>query len=258
MTDRVVKVEVDGPPVIDVSITSGDVIVKSGDSRHVKVVLSGNSEIVEEAAIDVTPDSVSVRSASQKRTRRFFSRPMDVSITAPPGARVRVGIGAGDVRIRVDVEDADVSSGSGDIRIDRVTRDLRAKTASGDITVARCDREANVASASGDIRIDQVAEATLKSASGNIVVGTVDGVARARAASGNVKVRDFRGTELDVSTMSGDVFVGLASGRTVNASVKTLSGDFHNKVTPTSGERVGMMSLKISSFSGNVTLTSVK
>ena len=258
MTDRVVKVDVDGPPTIDVSIVSGDVIIKPGSSGQVKVILSGSSEIVESASIDVTPDAVAVRSTSQKRTRRFFSKPMDVSISAPPGIRVRVGVGSGDVRIRVDAEDVDVSSGSGDIRIDRVTRDVRAKTASGDITVTRCDRDVKATSASGDVRIDHVGEATVKTASGSIIVGTAEGAVQVRSASGNVKVRDFRGPDLDVSTMSGDVFVGLAPGRTVTASIKTLSGDFHNKIKATAGDRTGAMALNISSFSGNVTLTSPK
>jgi DUF4097 and DUF4098 domain-containing protein YvlB len=258
MTERVVKADVADRPVIDVSISSGNVIVKPGDSGKVKVILSGSSETVESASIDVTRDSVTIRSTSHRRGRRFFSRPLDVSIVAPVGVNVRVGIGSGDVRIRVDAQDVDVSSGSGDIRIDTVTRDLRAKAASGDITVARSEREANVVSASGDIRIDHVGDVSAKSASGNVTFGTATGVANIRTASGTVKVRDFRGAELNVSTMSGDVSVGLAPGRTVAASIKTLSGDFRNKVRPTSGDRSGTMALSISSFSGNVTLSSAK
>ena len=257
MTDRVVKFDVDGPPTIDVSIAAGNVIVRPGEAGQVKVILSGDEELVESASVDVTPDSVTVRSMSKKRSRRFFSRAMDVTISAPPGVRVRIGIGSGDVRIRVDAEDVEVSSSRCDVRIDRVTKDARIKVASGDVNVTRCDREFNASSASGDIRVDHVGDATIKTASGDVVMGRVEGLAEVRTASGDVKVRDFRGSDLDVSTMSGDVFVGLASGRTVKATIKTLSGDFRNKIKP-AGDRTGTMSLSISSFSGDVTLTSAK
>jgi len=258
MTDRVVKFDVDGAPTIDVSIAAGNVIVRSGTEGKVKVTLSGASEMVEGASVDITPDSVTIRSPRQERGRRFSSKAMDVAINVPDGVRVRVRIGSGDVRIRVDAEDVDISSGKGDVRIDKVTGYARIKVASGDINVTRCDGEFNAKSASGDIRVDHVRGATVKTASGDVVIGQADDIAQVRSASGNVKVRDFRGSDLDISTMSGNVFVGLASGRTVEASIKTLSGDFRNKVKPGAGERTGTMALNVSSFSGDITLTSAK
>jgi DUF4097 and DUF4098 domain-containing protein YvlB len=258
MTDRVVRFDVDGPPRIDISIAAGNVIVRPGTEGKVKVVLSGTSEMVENASVDITPDSVTIRSTSQEQRRRFFSKAMDVAVNAPAGVRVRVGIGSGDVRIRVDSEDVDVSAGRGDVRIDKVANDIRVKVASGDVVVAQCGRDFNANSASGDIRVEHVGEATVKTASGDVVIGTVENMCQVRTASGDVKVRDFRGSELDVSTMSGNVFVGLAPGRTVKASIKTLSGDFRNKVKPATSDKTGTMALSISSFSGDVTLTSAK
>jgi DUF4097 and DUF4098 domain-containing protein YvlB len=258
MTDRVVKFDVDGPPTIDISIAAGNVIVRPGNDGQVKVTLSGAVEIVESASIDVAPGSVTVRATSEKRSRRFFSKAMDVAVNTPPGVRVRVAIGSGDVRIRVDAEDVDVSASRGDIRIDRVTRDARVKVASGDVNVTRCEREFNGSSASGDIRVDHVGDVSVKTASGDVVLGRVEGLAQIRSASGDVRVKDFRGSDLDVSTMSGDIAVGLAPGRTVKTSIKTLSGDLRNKIKPTTGDRTGTMALSISSFSGDVTLTSAK
>jgi DUF4097 and DUF4098 domain-containing protein YvlB len=258
MTDRVVKLDVDGSPMIDVSIAAGNVILRPGEEGKVKVVLSGDTALVENASIDSSSGSVSVRSTSQKGNRRFFSKGIDVAVDAPPGIRVRVRTGSGDVRISVDAEDVDVKSSQGDIRIDGVTKYVRVKAASGDINVTRCDRELNVSSASGDIRVDQVGEATIKTASGDVVLGRVEGFAHLRMASGDAKIRDFRGTDLQVSTMAGDVFVGLAPGRAVKASIKTRSGEFRNKIEPTTGDRTGTMTLIISSFSGDVTLTSAK
>ncbi|RLA49688.1 MAG: hypothetical protein DRQ98_13830 [Gammaproteobacteria bacterium] len=258
MTERIVKFDVDGPPTIDVSITAGNVIVRPGTEGKAKVMLSGAPELVDGASVDITPDSVTIRSARQEQRRRFSSEAMDVAINVPDGVRVRVRIGAGDVRLRVDAEDVDISSGMGDVRIDNVTGHARIKVASGDINVTRCDGEFNAKSASGDIRVDHVGGATVKTASGDVVIGQANDIVQVRSASGNVKVRDFRGSDLDISTMSGNVFVGLAPGRIVEASIKTLSGDFRNKVKPGDGDRTDTMALNVSSFSGDVTLTSAK
>ncbi|MFC2153341.1 hypothetical protein ACFLQ7_01755, partial [Actinomycetota bacterium] len=70
--------------------------------------------------------------------------------------------------------------------------------------------------------------------------------------------RRFAGNDLEIKTMSGDVGIGLVPGMVVKAAVKTLSGDFRNRIEPTPGPRVGSMSLTVDSFSGDVTLSSAK
>jgi DUF4097 and DUF4098 domain-containing protein YvlB len=258
MTDRVVNFDVDGPPRIEVSLAAGDVVVTSGQPGRVTVELSGNPETVEGAAIDATADLVSVRSTSQKRNRRLFSKRMDVTVRAPDGASLVVGLGSGDIRIRIAAQDVDVSSGRGDIRIENPARDVRVKVASGDVHVASVERELITSSASGDIRADRAMDATVKTASGSVILGRIDGFAHVKTASGDVRVRDFRGPDLEISTMSGDVIAGLAPGRTVTATIKTLSGDLRNKIQPADGGKTGSMMLNITSFSGDVTLTAAK
>ena len=258
MTDRVVSFDIDGPPQIEISVAAGDVVITSGKPGRVTVELSGNAETVEGAAIDATADLVSVRSTSQKRSRRMFARRMDVTVRTPDGASLSVGLGSGDVRIRIAARDVDVSSGRGDIRIEKPARDVRVKVASGDVHVASVERELITSSASGDIKVDRAMDATVKTASGSVVLGRIDGFAHVKTASGDVRVRDFHGPDLEISTMSGDVIAGLAPGRTVAATIKTLSGVLRNTIKPADGEKTGSMTLNITSFSGDVTLIGAK
>ncbi len=52
--------------------------------------------------------------------------------------------------------------------------------------------------------------------------------------------------------------VGLAPGKVVEASIKTLSGTIRNTITPTETERTGTMSLVVHTFSGDIALHPAK
>ncbi|GMR02041.1 MAG: hypothetical protein BMS9Abin20_0367 [Acidimicrobiia bacterium] len=256
MTERVETYDVSEHPGIDISLIAGDVIVKSWNENRIMIVLSGHPETVESTTIDATQDSVAIRSNADKRSRRFFARAMDVVVTTPPGGIVRINSGSGDVRVRLRVAEVEVNSASGDVHIEEEVGHVRVKVASGRVTVAYVEGDAEVSSANGDIKIGHAADAVVTTASGTIVLGTIESSARVKSASGDVRVRDFRGSDLVVKTMSGDAILGLAPGRTVNARITTLSGDFRNKIKPTDGDKTVRMTLIVKSFSGDVILRS--
>ena len=258
MMDRIETYDVVGSPRIDISSTAGDIVVKPGTTDQVKIVLNGHPETVENTLIEASADAVVVRSRAGNRSRRLFSRAMDITVTAPEGGSLRVSSGSGDVRVRLPLDDVEVNSGSGDVRIDQEAGEVRVKIGSGRAVVAGAVRDATVTSASGDVSIGYATDAVVKTASGTVVLGTSNGTARIKSASGDVKVRDFRGSDLVISTMSGDTTISLAPGRVVQARIKTLSGDFRNKIKPTSGEKTSTLSLDVKSFSGDVTLRTAR
>lgn len=254
MSDRKHTFEVTEAPHIDVSTRSGDVIIRRSDDDSVTVVLSGNTEAVESASLNATPGSISVRSGS--KGQGWFSRTMDVVISTPPGGALRVGLGAGDVMVRVPMDSVDVSTGSGDIRIEEPVQNLRVKVASGDVIVDAAVGEASVSSASGDIRVGMVDSIVVNTASGSVNLATVTDSARIKSASGDIKLREFSGSDIDIKTMSGDATIGLVPGLTIAANVKATSGEFKNRIKPSDAERIGRMTLNAISFSGDVTLRS--
>jgi len=254
MSDREQTFEVTGAPHIDVSTRSGDVVIRRSNDDSVTVLLSGNTEAVESASVNATPSSISVRSNSKRQN--WFSRSMDVVISTPPGGVLRVGLGAGDVMVRVPMESVDVSTGSGDVRIEEPVHELRVKVASGDVIVDVAVDEASISSASGDIRVGAVNDIVINTASGSVNLGTVENSARIKSASGDIKLREFSGSDIDIKTMSGSATIGLVPGMTVSASVKAMSGEFTNRIKPSGVDTVGQMTLTAKSFSGDLTLRS--
>ena len=253
MSDRVETYDVGDNPSFDLQTNAGDILVKEWDQPRVKIELSGDVNLVDAAVVDVTTDLITVHSREKSR---LFGRRVHITVTTPPGSSIRAKVGAGAIRVRADIEDVALESGAGDIRVDESVRDVSIRVGSGDIMLPVVSGEVDISSANGDIRIKSVNNAKISTAAGDVRLDNVERSARIKSASGDISVRRFAGTDLDIKTMSGDIRIGLIPNLEVKASIKTLSGDFRNRTTPSSGDRVGIASLQVSSFSGDVTLLS--
>ncbi|KAA3641375.1 MAG: hypothetical protein DWP92_01260 [Armatimonadetes bacterium] len=252
MSERTVTFDVEGSPAIDISSYNGDIVVREGTNPRVTVVLSGSDKAVEAVAIEASADHVAI--VAKQLKGRLFTKGVDIVVTAPAEGSLKINTGAGSVRVRLPMSDVAIRAASGEVRIDRPVGELTLHVASGDSYISDVHGEATIESASGDVRLRSAKYLQIKSASGDVRVQEVGRTARIKSASGDVIVRRFAGSDLEVSTMSGDIRLGLVSGMEVKASIKTLSGTIRNKITPTPGDRVGTMSLEVSSFSGDVTL----
>jgi DUF4097 and DUF4098 domain-containing protein YvlB len=254
VSDRVETYDVIGVPSIEIAVHAGDIVIRRSDEPRVKIVLSGNAEAVDLTQIDASQESISIRSRQTKG--RFFSKRVDVVVTAPPGGDLKVDVASGQVRVRIPLAELVVRTASGDIRIDETVESARIKVASGDVSLSDVVGDADVTSANGDIKIPSAGDIRVSTASGDVRIGEAARTIVVKSASGDVSVRRFGGTDIDITTMSGDVSIGLVPAMQVNASIKTLSGDFRNRIKPTDGERTGAMSLRVKSFTGDVTLRS--
>jgi DUF4097 and DUF4098 domain-containing protein YvlB len=256
VSDRVETYDVTGVPSIEIAAQSGDIVIRASSEPKVKIVLTGNADAVDLAQIDASPDSISIR--AQHTKGRFFNKRVDMVVTAPPGGYLKVDLASGQVRVRLPLAEVAVTTASGDIRIDETVGTARIKVASGDVSLSEVVTDADVTSANGDIKIPIAGDVMVSTASGDVRIGEVARTISVKSASGDVSVKTFGGTDLDITTMSGDIGIGLEPGLHVEASVKTLSGDFRNRIKPTEGDRSGSMSLRVKSFTGNVTLRSAK
>lgn len=254
MSDKSSSFDVTGPTRISVTNRSGDVVVGPSDGDTVTVLLSGDKRAIDSTTVDATPGAISVR--ANEDHKGWFSKGVDVLITAPPGGILRVRIGSGDVIVRLPLEAVDVNTGSGDVRIEHSINELKAKVASGSVLVDGVVSDAVVSSASGDVRLTDADTVVVNTASGSVEIGSVTVETSIKSASGDVKVHAFSGSNLDIKTMSGDVTVGLVEGLEVAAKVKAMSGEFRNRIEPSSTETMHRATLRVKSFSGDVTLRS--
>ncbi|MCB1246101.1 MAG: DUF4097 family beta strand repeat protein [Acidimicrobiia bacterium] len=255
MTTRVETMQVGGVVTLDIANAVGDVVVRDADAAEVTVALSGDGNLVDGTSIDLVADRVTVRSP---KTGRRFARRMDVTVTMPPGGVALIRVAAGSIRVRSRVTEAELETSAGDVRMDEPVEEVSIRVASGNVTLADVSGSGDIDTANGDVRIRAAGDVRVSTASGDIRVDEVRRTGRLKSASGDLTIGRFAGTDLDAKTMSGDVRVGIATRMELKASVKTLSGDFRNKIQPSPGEKLGSASLRVSSFSGDITLTSVE
>lgn len=148
-----------------------------------------------------------------------------VTATVPPGTDVEVGSASADVYIDSEVCGLIVRTASGDLNF-KDAETLEVKTASGNVRGDRVDQDVRVNSASGDIWIGRVGgRFTAALASGDVRTDEVGGDLRANSASGDIRIDRFRGDELTLKSVSGDLVIGLPKGIRLEAEINTLSGD---------------------------------
>jgi DUF4097 and DUF4098 domain-containing protein YvlB len=125
--------------------------------------------------------------------------------------------------------DLEVKTASAPIRANGTFGSIETKTASGDITLDDA-RSLSAASASGDVTVRSVAQGcSVKTASGDARLGTVGGPLTVSLVSGDLELTEAR-DRVTVSTVSGDQRVGAVSAGPVRLS--SVSGDVHVGVRP--------------------------
>ena len=208
-------------PDLDIDVKSASVTLDRGAAGTVAVQVDAKHP--DDWVVTQNGDSIVVRDeGSGWRLRNGSAR---VRVTVPDGAAATIVTASGDVTVLVATGRTSISTASGDVRVG-VAGSLSVKTASGDVTVDRVVGDVNLKSASGDLTAATVGgELQSSTASGDVLIDTVAGDARINTASGDVRVSRFEGTAFVVNTVSGDVSVGIPSGRVVDLDVKTLSGD---------------------------------
>lgn len=257
MSDRIDTYEIKGDAHLVVEIHSGDVRLKEGDDGRVTVQISGSGDALDNIVVDATSDTVTVRSTGTRK-RWFVGSSIDMVVTLPAGAHAALNLGAGDIQVGLATTELEINVGSGDVRTDDVLRSTDIKVGSGDVRCGRLSGTSRISSASGDVRLDSATDLTVSTAAGDMQMGEITESARLKSATGNVRVAKFSGTDLEIKTMSGDAHVAIVPGMVVNAAIKTMSGDFRNRIKPSGGVRVGTMNLAVTSFTGDVVLTTAK
>ena len=278
------------PVTLSIEVGAGTVDVTASPTDHTEVELRparpGDRDamsLIDQARIDLAGSTVFVHLPEGRRLGFLRRTPeVEVLITAPIGSSLEATLRSADLRgrgrfgtsrlesasgdIAVDEIGGDLrlDSASGDVRLDTVDGAARVKTASGDVQLDACGGDASVQSASGDVRLGDVAGSLeVKTASGDVVVDRVgDGIA-VRSASGDLAVARIERGRADLTTMSGDVRVGVASGRRVWLDVSSVSGDVRSSLGDDAGDadaatsdQTDQIELAVHTVSGDVVITS--
>lgn len=153
-----------------------------------------------------------------------------VRITAPAGSGVRAQTQSADLRTTGRVDRLDLRTASGDVQADRVERGSLVQTASGNIRIAEIGADAELRSASGDITVDRCGGSlSVHSTSGDVRIERPAQQVFVRAVSGDIRVSDAMTGEMQLTSVSGDIEIGVHAGSLARIDLSTVSGDTRNE-----------------------------
>jgi len=231
------------------NLGSGEIrIQESGDGGVSGSVTSANEDFLDRVALSEHEGRLDI-----SFPRSFNDADADLHLSVPDGIDFEATTGSADVTAEVGLSATKITTGSGDVTLDSVN-DVRVTTGSGDISIQTINGTAGqVTSGSGDISVGGATGALqTRSASGDVSIGELTGALRVNTASGdvnvgrtvgpiegrsasgdiNIAVADQLPTWLELSSVSGEVMIGLeaterpAEGEPfVSIRANTASGD---------------------------------
>jgi DUF4097 and DUF4098 domain-containing protein YvlB len=241
--------EVGGRPRIEVNLASGDVIFLPGEPGRVEVDVEGRE--AEDLVIEQRGGRIFLRTPDGLGSRRAS---FDVTIRTPAGADLEVRVASGDVGVQVALGSLAARLASGDIRAEEIEGDAAVESASGGVDLGEVGGNLDVSTASGDVRLSRAGgRVMMHTASGEARLGTVLAALSAFTQSGDLEVEHYEGEDLECTSTSGDVRIGLPSGRILDVDLNTVSGDIRSDFSPEDGDGATAR-LRVKTISGDIVL----
>jgi DUF4097 and DUF4098 domain-containing protein YvlB len=254
------KFPVTGPVTAHISLPAGWVQVTAKPTDTVSVQLSAASEagesLLEQTEVRFDDGTLRVRVPQRVTIRGNAS--LDLTVELPEGSSVRAETASADVTLAGRLAAVEGKTASGDVQVDRVTGNVDLTTASGDIRIEDAAGEVRVSSASGDTAIGQAGgDIIAKTASGDVQIGQAGQSVTLKTASGDVRLASVHTGRTDVTTVSGDVTVGVVPDVEVYLDISTLSGDISSELDSSSptGETAASLTLSCRTVSGDIRVT---
>jgi DUF4097 and DUF4098 domain-containing protein YvlB len=224
MSERNEKFESAGTPRIGLRLPAGEARFVPGPADSVEIRMTGSADAVERFLVEDRGGEIVIEPESGGGIGRWSGVSIEIRVGSP--AAIRARLASGDVVVAMDAESLAIDAAAGEVVAQDITGDVKVKTASGDIRLGAVAGRLDVAAASGDVHVRSVAgDVVAKTASGDIDIGEVSGSVSAHSASGEIAIRRLTGDSFNAKTLSGDVRLGVTSGRKFSVSFQTLSGD---------------------------------
>ena len=213
------------PVDLEVKIPAGEVTVETIEGTESHVTVEGNDELVEQTVIEFNGNRLLVDFQGKRNL-------LGLGITIQIGD---FSLGGGKLQVTCHVphrSSASVTTASADMKLRGRYRDLETKTASGDLTLkGSVEQSATVKTVSGDAIIDEIGDRLrVQSVSGDLVARRVGGSVEAKSVSGDLRVERVHTGEATLTSVSGDIEVGIEPGTTLDVDANSVSGDLSSDV----------------------------
>ena len=174
--------------------------------------------------------------------------PLDLEIALPVGSRVHARVAMGDLRcegtlgecrldtrfgtIRVDTAGPlQASTSYGEVHVDRATGDAAVSTRGGEIRVGTVDGVATIRNDYGETRVGEVTgDLRIDGLHGEIRVDRADAGVVARTAYGGIRLGDVARGNVELSTTSGELEIGVRAGSAAWLDLASTTGRVRNSL----------------------------
>lgn len=242
-------IEVGWRPRIELSLPSGEAVFLPGEQGKVEVQVEGRH--ADEYVIEDVGGRIVLRTPVGWRSRWDS---FDVTVRVPAGVDLEVKAASADVGVEVDLGSLSASLASGDLKARKVGGNAAVESASGAVDLGEVEGHLAVSTASGDVRLGEVrGHAAVNTASGEARLGSVLGALAVSTQSGDFEVEHYAGDDLECSSTSGDVRIGLPPGRDLDVDLNTVSGDIRSDFSPEDADGATAR-LRVKTISGDIAL----
>ncbi len=252
------------PPRLRIRVPAGHVSIEPADVAETIVELEAlrNDEATREAlerAVVEQPGDENV-DEDAKPGWGFFSRSakVGVRVRCPQASALDCNTASADVVASGVLRDVQVKTASGDVQLAHVG-ELGVTSASGDVRVEEVQGGGRINTVSGDVRVGAVrADLGANTVSGDVELGEVDHDVAVQSVSGDQRLRALRAGDAKLTSVSGDVEVGVVTGTRLFVDASSTSGDVRSEIEVGAEQPAGEgteASLRVKTVSGDIALT---
>lgn len=179
--------------------------------------------------------------------------PLLVTVRAPAGSGVTLRTGAGEITVTGRAGAATVRTGSGDITLGAVDGDVDLRTGSGRASVGPVAGRTQAKTGSGTLSLTALAgPGQIRAGSGDLRLGVVRADLFAKSGSGDLVVDDAEAGQLELTTGSGNLRVGVHAGAAAELDLSSGSGQVRSELQVSdTAPATGPARLRIRGRTGN-------
>jgi DUF4097 and DUF4098 domain-containing protein YvlB len=195
--------------VLKVDAGEGDILVVPTSGEDVRIDSTAKGAL-HTPRLRAVKDGTMVRMNGNCPAISFGPCQASIVLHVPPGTKLDVRSGSGDLTASGITGPVRMATGSGDVNATGLTGDADLHTSSGDVNVRSLGGDLRLRTASGDVNAEDLAATAVQAVS----------------SSGDVEL-DFRlaPRDVDAATASGDVDLALPLGQAYRVEADTGSGE---------------------------------
>lgn len=206
------------------------------------------SEAVRETKIELLGQRLTIR-APKGRLRLV---PLAVIVRAPAGSHLELRSGSAHLTVTGPAGRVTVATGSGEVALDRADGRAEFIAGSAALRLGPMLGGLRARSGSGEVEVSSVGgPTTLITGSGDVWLGAVQADVTVRTGSGDLTVADAACGEIELVTGSGDIRVGIRSGRAAQVDLVSGSGQARSELSLADRPPAGDIPLKLRGRTGS-------